>query len=160
MIARITVTKRRALVIASNACALRHFRSRTDFVIRNGFELVGATKKRSKVCIDTEVVPRVPGKLAVHALVRLEDTVFALEDQSLRRMISREICGTAGGVGIADAKDRFGLFQKLPRLLEKSFRLGLHKSRPSRRISCINGMRGSSYVPAAYGMAWTSAPVS
>ena len=110
-----------------------------------------ATKKRSKVCIDTEVVPRVPGKLAVHALVRLEDTVFALEDQSLRRMISREICGTAGGVGI---------FQKLPRLLEKSFRLGLHKSRPSRRISCINGMRGSSYVPAAYGMAWTSAPVS
>jgi hypothetical protein len=54
-----------------------------------------------------------------------------------------QIGGASGGFIQADTHDGIGLLKKLPRLIQKSSRLGLHRVMPSVRIAYISGMRGS-----------------
>lgn len=72
-----------------------------------------------------------------------ENAVVVLKDQSLGGMESGKIGRAPSGFVQAYAKHCFGLSEKLFCLFEECICLGLHKSSPSARISCIKGMRGS-----------------
>jgi hypothetical protein len=73
----------------------------------------------------------------------LEQAACRLEDDGLRRMEPRKVCGAPGGLIQTDSQHCIGLIEKLARFFEEGGGLWFHKSTPSARISCMSGMRGS-----------------
>jgi len=64
----------------------------------------------------------------------------ALEDEGLGSMEPGKVRCAPCSVGEVDAKHRLRIAEKLARLFEERGALKLHKSTPSRRISCIKGV--------------------
>jgi hypothetical protein len=73
----------------------------------------------------------------------LKHTAMRLEDEGLGGMKPGKVGCASGRVGEVNAKHRLGFAKKLARLFEECSSLWLYSSMPSRRISCINGIRGS-----------------
>jgi hypothetical protein len=67
--------------------------------------------------------------------------VGALEDEGLRGMEGAEIGGSAGVFAELDCEYRPSVRERLTSLIEVPIGLGRHRSMPSRRISCISGVR-------------------
>jgi hypothetical protein len=63
------------------------------------------------------------------------------EDQGLGGMEGAEIGGSAGVFAEVDGENSPSVRERLARLVEVTPRLRLHRSMPSRRISCISGVR-------------------
>jgi len=79
-------------------------------------------------------------------------SVGPLKDQGLSGVKGAEISGSAGFFAEIDGEDGSSVGERLARLVKVPVGLGLHRSMPSRRISCISGVR-SWYDPAQYGIA-------
>jgi hypothetical protein len=75
------------------------------------------------------------------ASMSLGRSVGPLEDQGLSGMKGAEIGGSACLFAEFNGEDGSSVGERLARLVEVPVGLGLHRSMPSRRISCISGVR-------------------
>src|SRR5260370_12242636 len=72
----------------------RHGRVRPNLVISNGLEVI-SLRQEPRQFADARFIPRQPGKLAVNPLLRFVHLTHPLEDQRLRGMERREVCGAS-----------------------------------------------------------------
>jgi hypothetical protein len=100
------------------------------FVVGDGFEIVGTAKKRSELGAETRIIFDERAKLGLYAVVGFDDSVAALENEGLGRMITREVRHAAGDIGKTDAQNHFGLLEKCARFFKKRVGLRFHNSRP------------------------------
>jgi len=77
----------------------------------------------------------------MNAAMRLRNLAGSLKDQRLRGVKRGEVGSPASGFGELDTGDRMRLSEGLSRLVQILCGFWLHKSTPSRRISCISGVR-------------------
>jgi hypothetical protein len=77
----------------------------------------------------------------MHAAMGFGHPACPLEDQRLRSVEGGKISGAAGIVAEFDLQNRSGVGEGLSRLCQIGFGLRPHRSTPSRRISCISGVR-------------------
>ena len=68
-------------------------------------------------------------------------SVGPLKDQGLSGMKGAETSGSAGFFAEIDGEDGSSVGETLARLVRYKVGLGFHRSMPSRRISCISGVR-------------------
>jgi hypothetical protein len=111
------------------------------FVVSHGFQIVGLRKKNRQVLVDARLMFRQPGKFALYALMPSEKPAGALEDERGGRMEggkTRIASGLAVQIDIELGSSRD---KALVGLFKAALGFGLHRSNPSRRISCINGVR-------------------
>lgn len=119
----------------------RHGRIEADFVIGEGFEVVGLRQKVRQFAAKARFVPREAGKLRMNAAMRFWHLAAALEDQGLRGVKRRETGSAAGSFGKREPGDRTRFAQRLSGFIQVTRRFRFHNSTPSRRISCISGVR-------------------
>jgi hypothetical protein len=91
--------------------------------------------------IGARIVFGEPEEFGLHAVLRFRGSPCPLEDVSLRNMKSGEIGGPRRIFIGADRQRQIGSGKHNPCLIQESDRPGFHKSRPSRLISCISGVR-------------------
>ena len=79
-----------------------------DSVIRDRLEVVGLRQEGRKRSINTRIIFRKPSKFASHAAMSFGNLARAGEDESLRGMVDRQICGASRCLGKFDACDGAG----------------------------------------------------
>ena len=131
----------------------------TDRIVRHRFQVVRIGEKAPQGDVDRGFLTRQQTEPAAHTLMRLWRSAGSLEDERLRRVEAGKIACPPGLVRQRDAQHCLRLRQFLAGLGEMLSGFRRHRSTPSRRISCISGVR-SRHAPARKGNGWMTAPVS
>jgi len=123
---------------------------RSGFVIGDGLQVVNLRQRASQVAAGLRVRQSI--ELCVKPVVRFCRPSRSVVNQRLRSMKHRKV-GIARGI-VAQASRKIGIpvAEALLRLAQIGGYFRRHKSRPSRRISLIRGVR-SRQALARYGMA-------
>lgn len=121
----------------------RNYGSRPELVIGDGLHIERLRQEPPKLFIDTQLVPRQPGKRDVHPSVRLGIPAGSLANERLRCMEGGKVSVAGGILHDTGGDDDPGAGQAFPRLVEVRLRLRRHRSMPSQRISRISGVRSS-----------------
>lgn len=120
--------------------AERHRRVRADLAVGNRFEVVGAGQKTRQFAAEALILARQTRELGMNPAMGPRHLAAVLvRSEPARREIGK-ISGAPGGFGKANAGNRARFAKRLPDLVEVARRLRLHRSMPSRRISCISGV--------------------
>ncbi len=120
-----------------------HFGARAGFVVGNGFQVVRVRQKYADFGDERRAILRQTLKFRVDAFVCFDGSASLLGNEGLRRVEPCQIGRAARRVVEANAQHGLGFLKQLLRLGEKLRRFRRHKSRPSRRISRINGDRSA-----------------
>ena len=121
----------------------RHLRIRPRLIVGNGLEGVGLRQETAQVGGYGGVVPGQSAELGLNTLMRLRDPASRLENQCLSGMEGGKIGVTSGIVPKINTEVHARILQTASRLVEISGGLWRQSSRPSRRISCIRGVRSA-----------------
>ena len=119
----------------------RDSRAGACFAVSHGFQIVGLRKKNREVLVDARFMFRQPGKFALYALMLSEKPAGPLEDERASRMEGGKIRIASSLAAQIDIKLGSSRDKALAGLFKAALGFGLHRSNPSRRISCINGVR-------------------
>jgi hypothetical protein len=120
---------------------VRHDRIRPEFVIANRFQIVCLWQEPPQVHVDARLIDGQSRKFRVCTLVRLRRLAGSLEDKRLARLVARQISRASGILRQMDREHRPRMIKGQARFCQIAFGLRRHRSRPSRRISCISGVR-------------------
>ena len=111
-------------------------------VIGDGFVLVGFGKEGQELAADAQVAACQLAELAAQAAMRLRCLAGAFKQVRLGRVIGRKICLARDDmVKRCRCGNLLGVIETLAGLAEIIGGLGLHRSIPSRRNSCMNPVR-------------------
>ncbi len=118
-----------------------HDRAVADSVVANFLVFVGLPQKFEQLLFNARRVFQQPRKFGADAGMRLCDFAGVFDDEGFGRMecgiVRRSRCDLRKG----NAGDLSGVVQIVVRFVEIIFGFRLHRSRPSRRSSCISPVR-------------------
>ena len=118
-----------------------HLRLRPSLVISESFETVGAPQERPQVLINRRLSSGQVREFRLNAGMRFRRPPNRLENEALRRVETRKLSGAPGVVLDALREKRGRPIDQVARLFQVSGCFWFHRSTPSRRISCIRGVR-------------------
>ncbi len=119
----------------------RNFRIRPKLVIGHRFQIVRTRKKALDFRIDAGKFFCQAVKFRMDALMGFGYPAGSIENKRLRRMEARKIRITARIIAQIHPKIDARITQTAPRLGKEAGRFRRHSSCPSRRTSCIKGVR-------------------
>ena len=111
------------------------------FIIGNGLQIVCLRQETTDIKIDSGFIFCQSVEFRVDPLVALSDLPRPLEDKCLRRVKCTKIGIPPGIIAKANADIDPSITKALPRFAKIAGCFRSYRSIPSRRTSCINGVR-------------------